>query len=114
MEIPMSDFNTDHLSGKAKTIADGIIKFLTERNGEAPDGGGCKAFYSIKEWKERGESYGTKSLLILCHDGGDLGPVCNHDYECYKAMEDFAGFLRNHYGVYVEQCTSWYSAVYPL
>ena len=110
----MNDFDTSNLSGKAKTIADGIIKFLTERNGEAPDGGGCRAFYSTKEWKERGESYGTSSLLILCHDGGDLGPVCNHDYECYKAMEDFAGFLRNHYGVYVEQCTSWYSAIYPL
>jgi hypothetical protein len=112
----MNDFNTDHLSGKSKKIADGIVEWLTERYkrfDEKPDGGGCKAFYSPKEWKARGESYGADSLLIICHDGGDLAHLCNFDYECYKAMEEFRVFLRDTYGVRPEPCTCWYTAVYP-
>ena len=110
----MKDFDTNNLSGKAKKIADGIVAWMTDRSGESPDGGGCRAFYSTKEWKDRGESYGLNSLLILCHDGGDLGPLCSWDYECYKAMDDFSNFLREKHGVYIEQCTSWYSAVYSI
>lgn len=109
-----NDFSTEHMSGKAKTIANGIVKWMTERYGEAPDGGGCKAFYTAQEWKARGEDYGRGSLFILCHDGGDLGPLCNMDYECYKAMDDFHQFLREKYNVYAEQCTSWYTAIYSL
>lgn len=109
----MNDFDTSNLSGKAKTLANGIVKWMTERYGQSPSGGGSRAFYSPKEWRERGESYGQQSVLILCHDGGDLAPLCNWDYECYKSMEAFKDFLRQK-GFYVEQCTSWYSAVYPL
>lgn len=108
------DFSTDHLKGKSKKIADSITKWYTERFGEAPDGGGCKAFYSTKEWKDRGEDYGTESLLILCHDGGDLYYLCNYEAGCYKTIDDFQAFLQREHGVYVEQCTPWYSAVYPV
>lgn len=109
-----NDFDTSNLSGKAKTIANSIVEWMTQRYGEAPDGGGCRAFYSQKEWKERGESYGSGSVLILCHDGGDLAPLCNWDYECYESMDKFKVFLKEKHGVYAEQCTSWYTAVYPL
>ena len=110
----MKDFDTSELKGKSKALADSITGWMTARYGQEPYGGGCKAFYSPKEWKKRGEDYGTESLLILCHDGGDLAPLCNWDYECYKSMEDFNDFLQQKHGVYLEQCTSWYSAVYPL
>ena len=108
------DFNTEHLSGEAKTVANGIVEWMATRYGSAPDGGGCKAFYSAKEWKERGESYGTNALLVLVHDGGDLAPLCNWDYECYKQMDEFGKYLREKHEVYVEGCTSWYSAVYKV
>jgi hypothetical protein len=112
----MSDFDTSNLSGKSKKVADGIVKWLTDRHksfGDKPSGGGCRAFYSPREWKERGESYGVDSLLIICHDGGDLAPLCNFDYECYSAMDAFRDFLRDKYDVYPEQCTCWYTAIYP-
>ena len=106
------DFNTEHLKGKAKTVANGIVKWLTDRNGEAPDGGGCKAFYTAKEWKERGEDYGTDAVLILVHDGGDLAPLCNDDYEDYKSSDEFSKYLQDKHGVYLQPCTCWYTAVY--
>lgn len=73
--------------------------------------GGCKAFYSPAEWRERGEEYGLESELILCHDGGCLAPCCNWDYECYALVEKLRKALEKA-GCWVEQCTSWYSAVY--
>lgn len=108
-----SDFNTDHLKGESKRIADAIVKFLKKDRLEDPDGGGCKAFYSPQEWKERKESYGTDSKLVLVHDGGDLAPYCNLDYECYPRVEKLAKRLKE-MGYYVEQCTCWYSAVYEV
>ena len=110
--MSMQDFDTSHLDGKAKKIADGIVKWLTDRYGAAPDGGGCKVFYTPQEWKTRGESYGTESILVLVHDGGDLYPVCDYNCGNYKTMDEFRVFLEREFGVYTEQCTSWYSAVY--
>lgn len=107
------DFNTDHLRGKAKTVANGVVKFLTERYGAAPDGGGCKAFYSPREWKDRGEDYGTDSVLVLCHDGGDLSDLCG-GYSNPKTEAAFHDYLRREHGVWVERCTGWYSAVYKV
>lgn len=106
-----TDFSTDHLNGKAKTLANGIVKWMTERYGAAPDGGGCKAFYSKREWRDRGEEYGTDAVLILCHDGGDLTNMCGY-YPSPKAEDAFYLYLKAK-GYYVEGCTSWYSAVYP-
>lgn len=108
-----NDFDTDHLSGKARTLARAIVDWLTARYGKAPEGGGCRAFYGAKAWKERREDYGTTGVLVLVHDGGDLAPYCSWDYCHYAALEDFREFLEGR-GYYVEQCTSWYSAVYPI
>ena len=107
------DFDTSHLSGTSKKLADLVTKFITERSGAAPSGGGCRAFYSPKEWKERGEDYGLTSELILVHDGGDLAPYCNLDYEEYKMHDALYEFLKSK-GYYLESCTCWYSAVYKV
>lgn len=78
--------------------------------------GGCKAFYTPHQWRERGEEYGTESLLIVCHDGGDLAAMLNWDYfhgkEDYERFEELQRRLGLE-GMYIEGCTCWYSAVYP-
>jgi len=107
-----NDFDTSTLEGEARTIADTIVAFLTEREGEAPSGGGCRAFYSPEAWEARGEDYGTESVLVLVHDGGALAPYCNYDYGAYGAIDALTEALEAH-GYYVEACTCWYSAVYP-
>jgi len=38
---------------------------ILETIGPEIDTGGCRLFYSPQEWKERGEEYGLKSLLIV-------------------------------------------------
>lgn len=108
----MNDFDASDLKGKARTLANAITAWLAARNGYAPSGNGCKAYYSPRQWRERGESYGCDSVLILCHDGGALATVCNLDYGNYLAAEEFRKFLHSR-GYWVEACTSWYSAVYP-
>jgi len=75
--------------------------------------GGCKAFYSPKEWKERGEDYGLESELIVVHDGGDLASIFNLDYGCYDLNAKMDEALRRH-GVWMESCTCWYTAIYEL
>lgn len=98
------------LSRKGTRAAKEIVKFLTEKG--LTDHGGGGRFYSPQEWEERGEEYGTKSLLIVVHDGGDHAPAFNWDYEAYGLMEELRVRLAG-IGVYAEQCTSWYSAIYP-
>jgi len=95
------------LSAKGRKAAQAIIKLI----GKDADGGGCKAFYTPEEWADRGESYGTKSLLIVCHDGGDHARFFNMDYCDYKAFDRQCQELSKH-GVYAEQCTGWYTAIY--
>jgi hypothetical protein len=80
---------------------------------EATHTGGCKAFYSPTEWRARGEDYGLKSVLIVVHDGGAHAAAFNWNYECYEVVEDMRKALEV-VGCFVEQCTSWYSAVYKI
>ncbi len=98
------------LSEQGRDAAKAIVEFLTENN--ITDHGGGGKFYTPREWRERGEEYGTNSLLIVTHDGGDHAVAFNWDYEQYELMEQLRERLSK-IGVYVEQCTSWYSAVYP-
>ena len=109
----MDDFNTEHLNRSQRKLANTINKWLHARLGCWPSGGGCRAYYTPKEWRERGELYGRESALILCHDGGDLAPFLNLDYGNYKGFDDFYQMMRE-LGYYTEACTSWYTAVYPL
>ncbi len=98
------------LSPQGTTAANVILEFLQEKDAAYHGGGG--KFYSPEEWADRGEQYGLRSQLIITHDGGDHAPAFNIDYGAYEFQEELVGRLRNH-GLYVEQCTSWYSAVYP-
>ncbi len=107
MSTACADFAIDHLTTRQQSIARAVLRCLPE----GATGGGCRAFYSPAEWRERGEEYGRDSLLILVHDGGDLATMCSLDYGCYQAQARLVAELRKR-GLFVEQCTTWYSAVY--
>lgn len=105
LEIPSG------LSEQGLAAAKEILKFLEEKGMTFTCG--CKAFHSPKEWEERGEIYGTKGELVIVHDGGDLAHIFNIDYENYDLFEEMRERLHK-FDVFVEQCTSWYSAVYKI
>ena len=105
----MTDFDTKNLTGEAKKIAVLINSIMLEGS----TNGGCKAYYSPTEWKNRNESYGLESVLILVHDGGDLATYCNIDYSCATRIERLRKVLEDN-GYYIENCTGWYSAVYRI
>jgi hypothetical protein len=109
----MSDFRMDHLSGEALKIACEIKSMIHEDKDGEPYGGGCTAFYSPEQWRERGEKYGLDSVLILCHDGGDLSVYCN-PYENNYINRDRLESVLQSLGYWYEPCTTWYSAVYRL
>ena len=98
------------LSKQGRDAAKAIVEFLAD-HGMTDHGGGGK-FYTPAEWRERGEEYGTRSLLVITHDGGDHAAAFNWDYECYELIEQLREKL-SPLGVYIEQGTSWFSAVYP-
>ena len=99
----------DNLSDTGKQAHEAIVAFL-EKNGLTYTGG-CRTFYSPKEWEERGEDYGRNSELVIVHDGGDPGDAFSWDRENYKVIEAMNETLKP-LGVYSEQCTCWYSAIY--
>lgn len=89
--------------------------------------GGCKAFYSPTEWAAREEQYGTEAHLVVVYDGGDMRPAFSMDaaYDLDCAIYQETGKSRTPYalyegmqeklraaGLYFEECTRWYSAVY--
>jgi hypothetical protein len=106
-KILSNDFRTDHLSPAEKKVANIVRRVMPSRS----TGGGCQAFYSPKEWAERKEKWGLDSLLILCHDGGDLARFCNLNYGDTQSIERLSEAFKKH-GMCLQGCTSWYSAVY--
>jgi len=102
-------FDTAHLSGDALVAAKAVLKAL----GPNPCGSGVRAFWTPDEWIARNEKFGTDSILILCHDGGDLAVMCNWDYGQYELFQKLEKRLKKH-GYYCVQQTSWYSAVYRI
>jgi hypothetical protein len=73
--------------------------------------GGCRAFYSPAEWRERNEKFGTGGCLIVCYDGGELRRHMTLDSEDYKAVDAMQAAL-GAVGFYAEECTGWYGAIY--
>ena len=71
--------------------------------------GGCRVFYSPVEWRSRQEPYHS-NLLIVCHDGGEHKRAVTLDGEDYDTYEQLKQELSD-IGVYLQQCTTWYSAV---
>jgi len=90
-----------------------IMAVLTEC--EATDSGGCRSFYSPAEWLDRGEQYGTISELVVVYDGGDLAGFFSLDasYPTYKSHTLMSEALAAE-GLYCEECTCWYAAIYEI
>ena len=93
------------------------------------DTSGCKAFYTPAEWSAKGREYGGRSHLVIAYDRGSLRPVfsmdaaydldCDHYQRTGKSREPYALYkgLRvklREAGLYFEECTRWYSAVYSI
>ena len=102
------------LSEKGRKAAQTIRAFM-KKNGLGT--GGCKAFYSPKEWLSRGEDYGLDSELVVVYDGGDLYYVMNPHYADYPSVfyglqEELEEELKKA-GVYSEACYGWHGAIYP-
>lgn len=101
------------LSAKGKAAHAAIMEVL--RANELADTGGCPAFYSPAEWRERGEKYGRESELVVVYDGGDLLHFFNSD-SAYESKWVFSEKMRERLakeGLYYEECTGWYAAIYP-
>lgn len=113
--MPKVDFNAkpEGLSPAGERAYEAIMKVL--RAHEATETGGCTSFYSPEQWKDRGEEYGRNAELIVVYDGGDLGQFFSlgHSYPSYKTYEVMRKALETA-GLYFEECTGWYAAVYPL
>ena len=92
-----------------RQAANVIRDFLAEHDATNHGGGG--KFYSPSQWADRGEAYGTNSLLVITHDGGDHAGAFNLDYEQYEMNNELQKRLMSR-GMFVEGCTCWYSAVY--
>ena len=104
-----AEWSTDHLDGLARRAADALVALMAD---DATTGG-CRPFYTPDEWRARGESYGLTSVLVCCHDGGTLSHMLDLSqagYDVQRAVRDALTPL----GLFVEQCTGWYSAVYRL
>ena len=95
----------------ARAIAERIVSLTAERQGMTPETGGCRAFYTAEEWRDRGERYGRNAALIVVHDGGDLAGYFNMDYGCWGDIAAMTAALEG-MGYYAEPCTSWYTAIY--
>lgn len=115
-----SDMAIDHLSKEQKNIANTILATIAKRESanfthpRGPiSGGGCRAFYTPDEWSDRGEEFGTESALVICHDGGDLMQYFSYDYCVYESIDHMNDAL-GRIGYFAEQCTCWYSAIYPV
>lgn len=67
------------------------------------------------------DEYGQRSLLIITHEGTDAARAISldgaynayarPDQDCYGLYNQFVEYL-DKMGVYIEQCTRWYSAIY--
>ncbi len=115
------------LSDAGRRAHEIIVAYLQAH--ELTNTGGCKAFYSPAEWAEREESYGLTSHLVVVYDGGDMRPAFSmdaaYDLDCavyretgkqrqpYALYEGMQEKLREA-GLYFEECTRWYAAVYSV
>lgn len=77
-----------------------------------------RVFYSPKEWTERGERYGTESLLIAVHEGCDAAIAISLDgaYNSGRSYAHYEGLDKKlcDDGMYLEGMYTWCSAVYLI
>lgn len=67
--------------------------------------------FEIRSSEGWDDQFGGDSEAIVVHDGGPAAPYFNFDYCQYEATQLMQDALAAK-GYRVEQCTSWYSAVY--
>lgn len=98
------------LSINGQRAAEIIRDFLMDKD-LANNAGG--QFYSAKQWRDRGETYGTESLLVIVHDGDPAATVFNWDEspDGYALREELQSQL-DPLGVYFEAGTNWYTTVH--
>ena len=117
----------ENLGDKGRRAYEVVVAYLKEHG--RTDTGGCKVFYAPAEWIARGQEYGGRSHLVVVYEGGNLGPVfsmdaaydldCNHYQQTGEGREPYALYdgmqekLRAA-GLYLEECTRWYSAIYSV
>jgi hypothetical protein len=89
---------------------DCIMNFLVKNN--LTNTGGCPAFKSPQEWRDRGEECCRYSHLIVVYDGGDLREAFMED-ECYTVTEKLDHALEG-LGLYFEHGTNWYGGIYEI
>lgn len=108
----------DNLSTEGNKAYDIVKQYLIDN--KLTFTGGCKLFYSPQEWNERGESHGLTSVLVVVYDGAAAGRALSFDkayesarpgFDCYALLENLQDKLREN-GLFFEQCTTWYSAIY--
>jgi hypothetical protein len=101
-----------------------IVAYLTEHG--LADTSGFKTFYAPREWDKE---YGGRSHLVVAYDRGPVAPVfsmdaaydldCAHYQQTGKSREPYGLYegmrqkLREA-GLYFEECTRWYSAIYSM
>jgi hypothetical protein len=73
--------------------------------------GGCRAFYSPQEWRERGEYGGERAVLIVVYDGGDVGYAFEYDFEQYSIVDRMMEAL-SRAGFIAEPINGWSTAIY--
>lgn len=118
MTTPNESTTTGDLDAAGIAARDAILTLLAER-GIADQ---HLAFYSAAAWKDRGESFGTESALVVVHESAPAGPLLSMDkaywrarpgFDCYEGYEALQERLRT-VGLYLQDCTVWYSAIYPI
>lgn len=75
--------------------------------------GGCQAFYTPREWRERGEPYSQGAVLIVVHEGSEVAYLFDYDKVNgnYSAMEQMAEIL-GRAGFLAESMNGWSTAIY--
>ena len=107
----MNDFECPKYLTRKGKLAYQAVMSVVARHG-LQYSGGCKVFYSPKQWRDRGEEYGTSSHLIVVYDGGSHREIFEPEYG-FQVQEELNVELRKH-GLYFEHCTGWYSAIYDI
>jgi hypothetical protein len=109
---PNDDFDIpSDLSPKAKKIAKAIVTLAKRMFGSDTSGGGCRAFYSPEDWvRKEGRQIDDEVVLVVVHDGGDMGPLFNYDYlgSTHKRAKAALKKLNTH----AENQGSWYTFIY--
>lgn len=109
MEFNRDLLPPDALSEEAKAAYDVILKFLIDW--KLTFTGGCTAFKNPKTWDDG--YFGKNAILIVLHDGGNVGCAFSYDKMQYDIVEAMQARLKK-VGLYAEQCTSWYSAIHRV